>query len=79
MQITEKPDFTIVTRWKEGMPQYEVGHLERLKTIKESMNEELPGIYLAGASYNGIGMPDCIDQGIAAKNQVLTYLGDKNL
>ncbi|QFK70496.1 protoporphyrinogen oxidase [Pradoshia sp. D12] len=79
MQITEKPDFTIVTRWNEGMPQYEVGHLDRLKMIKERMDKELPGIYLAGASYHGIGMPDCIDQGIAAMNQVLTFIKEKNL
>ena len=78
MKITEKPDFTIVTRWKDGMPQYEVGHLERLQTIKDKMEVELPGIYLAGASYNGIGMPDCINQGIAAKNRVLQFLEDKN-
>ena len=77
MQITEKPDFTIVTRWNEGMPQYEVGHLERLKQIKEKMDKQLPGIYLAGASYHGIGMPDCINQGIDAMNQVIQFISNK--
>ncbi|WP_078548326.1 protoporphyrinogen oxidase [Litchfieldia alkalitelluris] len=74
MDITEKPDFSIITRWKESMPQYAVGHLERLNKIRVSLKEELPGVFLAGGSYNGLGIPDCIDQGEAAVQKVLDYL-----
>ncbi|MFD0769641.1 protoporphyrinogen oxidase [Bacillus sp. CGMCC 1.60114] len=74
MDITAEPEFTVVSRWKDAMPQYTVGHKERMEDIKQFMNEELPGIYLAGCSYAGTGLPDCIDQGEAAVKYVLSYL-----
>lgn len=60
MDITEDPEFTVVSRWKEAMPQYTVGHNERMKKLTTFMEKELPGIYLAGSSYAGSGLPDCI-------------------
>ncbi|MBV7506673.1 protoporphyrinogen oxidase [Bacillus sp. sid0103] len=74
MNITEKPMFHVITRWKKAMPQYNVGHLERLKNVKESLAKELPGVFLAGGPYEGVGIPDCIDQGEAAVKKVLAYL-----
>ncbi|WP_281976141.1 protoporphyrinogen oxidase [Halobacillus litoralis] len=74
MDITAKPEFSVVTRWHDAMPQYKVGHKERLNEITEQMEKELPGVYLAGGSYRGIGLPDCIDQGEAAVQKVLQYL-----
>ncbi|KHE66809.1 protoporphyrinogen oxidase [Halobacillus sp. BBL2006] len=74
MDITERPDFSVVTRWHDSMPQYKVGHKERLDQITAEMKEHLPGIYLAGNSYRGIGLPDCMDQGEEAVRQVLEYL-----
>ncbi len=71
MNITEKPLFHMVTRWKDSMPQYNVGHIERMKNVKESLAKELPGVYLAGGSYEGVGIPDCINQGEAAVKKVL--------
>ena len=50
MDITEDPEFTIVSRWKEAMPQYTVGHNERMKQLTTFMEKELPGICLAGSS-----------------------------
>jgi len=74
MDITMNPDFFIVSRWKNSMPQYTVGHKQRLKKILEHMKTELPGVFLAGSSYGGVGMPDCIDQGEAAVQNALNYL-----
>lgn len=74
MDITEKPELSVVTRWKDSMPQYTVGHQKRIETVTEMMAEELPGIFLAGSSYQGIGVPDCIDQAEAAVKKVLKYL-----
>lgn len=59
------------------MPQYTVGHVERLQIIKEEMNTHLPGIYLAGSSFEGVGLPDCIDQGKTAVSQVLDHLKEE--
>jgi protoporphyrinogen/coproporphyrinogen III oxidase len=74
MDITMEPEFAVVSRWNESMPQYTVGHKQRLQTIKDQMNTELPGVFLAGASYEGIGVPDCIDQGEEAVKQILKTL-----
>ncbi|MFX3625193.1 MAG: protoporphyrinogen oxidase [Ectobacillus sp.] len=74
MDIDEKPEFTVVSRWKEAMPQYTVGHKERMANLQSFMEQELPGVYLAGSSYMGSGLPDCIDQGEAAVQKVLEHL-----
>lgn len=74
MKIKRKPEFSVISRWKNAMPQYTVGHIERMETIKNHLDKELPGLYLAGASYEGLGVPDCIDQGEAAVQKVLNYL-----
>ncbi|GMB08819.1 oxygen-dependent protoporphyrinogen oxidase [Thermolongibacillus altinsuensis] len=79
MNITQKPEFFVVTRWKQSMPQYIVGHRERMERVKEQMNEQLPGVFLAGSSYEGLGLPDCIDQGEEAVKKVLQYLNEKSL
>ncbi|MCM3114352.1 protoporphyrinogen oxidase [Neobacillus sp. MER 74] len=78
MDITTNPDFSIISRWKNSMPQYTVGHKQRVTDIIKHMNAELPGVFLAGASYGGVGLPDCIDQGEAAVKNVLDYLKKEN-
>lgn len=76
MNITQKPEFTVITRWKNAMPQYSVGHKQRMETIESELAHHLPGVYLAGGSYKGIGVPDCIDQGEEAVKKILHYLED---
>jgi protoporphyrinogen/coproporphyrinogen III oxidase len=73
MDITEKPIFHVVTRWKKTMPQYTVGHKERISAVKTALAKELPGVFLAGSSFEGVGIPDCIDQGEAAVKKVLEF------
>lgn len=74
MNITVKPEFHIVTRWKKAMPQYTVGHLQKIEKVKENLSRELPGVFLAGGSFEGVGIPGCIDQAEAAVGKVLNYL-----
>ena len=57
-------------RWKHSMPQYEVGHLERVKRISEHVSN-LQGLQLAGNAYTGPGIPDCIRSGTSAADQLL--------
>ncbi|ARA97608.1 MULTISPECIES: protoporphyrinogen oxidase [Geobacillus] len=80
MKIDGHPEFAVISRWKRAMPQYTVGHRERLAAIKQHMAAELPGVFLAGSSYEGLGLPDCIDQGEKAVRDVLDYLrqGESN-
>ncbi len=47
------------------MPQYEVGHLDRINEIENEI-KNLPGLALAGNAYRGAGIPDCIRSGEAA-------------
>lgn len=65
LSITTKPLFTEVAKWERSMPQYEVGHLDRVKEIENTL-KALPGLALAGNSYRGAGIPDCIRSGEAA-------------
>ena len=60
--IKEAPLFVEVAKWGRSMPQYEVGHLDRVKEIENSLNK-LPGLTLAGNAYQGAGIPDCIRSG----------------
>jgi oxygen-dependent protoporphyrinogen oxidase len=59
MGINSKPDLTRIYRWHNAMPQYIIGHEENLKRIEEHL-KSLPGIYITGSSYKGIGISDCI-------------------
>ena len=63
--VKGQPLFTEVSKWRDSMPQYEIGHLRRVGEI-ESLIAELPGLALAGNSYRGAGIPDCIKSGEAA-------------
>lgn len=72
--ITSEPDFSVVTRWKDAMPQFIVGHQQWLKRVKEQMVKHYPGVFLVGASYQGSGIPDCIDQGKHVVEDVINYL-----
>ncbi|HTG71923.1 MAG TPA: protoporphyrinogen oxidase [Candidatus Udaeobacter sp.] len=74
MGITAEPIFHEITRLKQSMPQYPVGHLEQLKKLREELICERPGIFLCGAGYQGVGIPDCIQQGKQAAEQMFKYM-----
>jgi len=60
--LTAVPRFTSISRWPRSMAQYTVGHAVRWKEI-EARAAAIPGLYLAGNAYTGIGIPDCIRMG----------------
>lgn len=66
-----------VYRWPLSMPQYNLGHIERLTTIEERLPHN-PGLFLAGAAYRGVGIPDCIREGENAAMGALRYLENIN-
>jgi oxygen-dependent protoporphyrinogen oxidase len=63
--IKREPLFADVTKWDHSMPQYHVGHLDRVARIEERL-ASLPNLALAGNAYSGLGIPDCIRSGEAA-------------
>jgi len=73
LRINERPLFAEVAKWKNSMPQYEVGHLDRIKAIENEV-AQLPNLTLAGNAYTGAGIPDCIRSGEAAAETLLNSL-----
>jgi oxygen-dependent protoporphyrinogen oxidase len=69
-----QPLFSRIYRWHLGMPQYTMGHLDRVALI-EQRSADLPGLALAGGSYRGVGIPNCIESGEAAVSKVLADFG----
>ena len=67
--IVAEPALWRIYRWPSGMPQYTIGHRERTSRIARRV-EALPGLALAGASYDGVGLPDCIASGWAAADRL---------
>jgi protoporphyrinogen/coproporphyrinogen III oxidase len=74
LRIEAEPLFTRVYKWKGAMAQYAVGHLERLERIDRAC-AQIPGLFLAGNGYRGIGVPDCVRSGTEAAAQVLLSFG----
>ena len=72
--ITAEPTLWKIHRWPRGLPQYTVGHLDRLAAIDRQI-AALPGLLLAGASYRGVGIPDCIKSGWAAADAAAAHVG----
>ena len=68
--VKGEPLFSRIYRWKLGMPQYTMGHLDRVETIEQAA-AEIPGLALAGGSYRGVGVPNCIESGERAVSKVL--------
>ena len=68
--ITSEPLFTRVSKWERSMPQYKVGHLDRVAEIKREL-AQLPNLQLAGNAYRGAGIPDCIRSGESAAEKLI--------
>lgn len=74
VDLQEEPLFTVVTRWKQAMPQYTVGHDERVQQMKQELYEKFPNVLLVGSSYEGISVPDCVEQGREAAGSMLNTI-----
>jgi oxygen-dependent protoporphyrinogen oxidase len=72
-RVEQEPVLARVFRWPRGLPQYVIGHLDRMERIA-ALVRGIPGLHLAGASYRGVGIPDCITSGWAAADAVLRSL-----
>jgi oxygen-dependent protoporphyrinogen oxidase len=71
--VTGGPAASRVSRWGGGLPQYTVGHLDRVARIRAAVAGQ-PGLAVCGAAYDGIGIPACIATARLAAGQVLAYL-----
>lgn len=71
--LTGETTYVEVNRWVRAMPQYVLGHLERLERIEAALGR-YGGVVLTGAAYRGVGIPDCIRDGVSAADRVVQYL-----
>ncbi len=55
-----------ITRWPSAFPQYRPGHVPRVGDIERDLAAAMPGVFVAGAAYRGIGIPACIRDGVRA-------------
>ena len=62
LDLKERPEASLVSRWPQGFPQYEVGHQARVDAIEAALGTDAPGVYVAGAAYRGLGIAACIEQ-----------------
>jgi oxygen-dependent protoporphyrinogen oxidase len=71
--IEREPVDALITRWGGGLPQYAVGHVERVGRIRSDV-ARVPGLAVCGASYDGVGIPACIASATTAADQVAEAL-----
>ena len=71
--VSGEPDFEEVVRYENSMPQYYVGHLDRVASI-EARVAQFSGLELAGNAYRGVGIPDSIASGESAAERVFSVL-----
>lgn len=69
--IEAPPQYTVLTRYPNAMPQYLVGHIQRIEQIRDRIQHH-PGLALAGNTYHGVGLPDCVYSGEQAADHILT-------
>ncbi len=67
-----------VTRWRNALPQYRPGHLERAADWQERVWSSHPGVWLTGASFAGLGLPACVRQGNEAAGRIADHLSSVN-
>jgi len=75
--VTAAPGMTEVQRWPAAMPQYAVGHLDRVAKIEE-LAAHIPDLFLAGAAYRGVGVPDCVHSGENAAEAAFERLASRS-
>ena len=70
MGVSAEPIFALCNRWPDTMPQYTVGHTLRVEEI-EGRVAAIPGLYLAGNAWHGIGIPDCVRSAKLAAERIV--------
>lgn len=72
--IEAAPAISEITRWEDSMPNYLIDHKETVTTLEEKLEQLYPGIEIAGCSYYGVSLPDCIENGEKTAGKVISKL-----
>jgi oxygen-dependent protoporphyrinogen oxidase len=73
MGIRVPPVFHHIVRWDRAIPQYQLGHLQRVAGIDRRLCSH-PGLFLGGNAYRGVAMNDCTEQAIVLAEAVKRFL-----
>lgn len=68
-----RPAFRALTRWPRAIPQYTLGHLERIRCLEQAQ-QVLPGLHLCASYRGGVAVGDCIKSGYETAEAVMSYL-----
>jgi oxygen-dependent protoporphyrinogen oxidase len=74
--ISAEPVFHRIVRWEKAIPQYHLGHLERVARVEE-LARRYPGLFLAGNAYRGVAMNDCTEQAVVLAEQVGQFIASR--
>ncbi|MDR6999041.1 protoporphyrinogen oxidase [Neobacillus niacini] len=69
--IHAKPVSSEITKWTDQMPNYLITHPKSVEALESKMAADYPGIILAGCSYYGVGIPDCIENGVDSARKII--------
>jgi protoporphyrinogen/coproporphyrinogen III oxidase len=69
--VAFEPTEIRISRWANAFPQYRPGHFNRVEKIENELRAKNPGVFLAGASHRGIGIPACVQQARAVAEKVI--------
>lgn len=73
--VSFSPIESRISRWNNAFPQYRPGHFARVEKIEHELESVAPGVFIAGASHRGIGIPACVQQARAVAGKVVAFSG----
>jgi oxygen-dependent protoporphyrinogen oxidase len=76
MGVSAEPELFRVNRYDRAMPQYHVGHLDRVARIRELAGRQ-SGLFVAGAAFGGVGIPDCVKSGVQTATDAVALLAPR--
>jgi oxygen-dependent protoporphyrinogen oxidase len=71
--VTGEPEFRQIVRWPRAIPQYDVGHLERVARVEAALGRH-PGLLIAGNALYGVSMPDVAERARLVAERVVRFL-----
>ncbi|MEH7097142.1 protoporphyrinogen oxidase [Neobacillus vireti] len=71
LKLNAEPLTSIVTKWSDQMPNYLISHPKSVAALESKLAADYPGIILAGCSYYGVGIPDCIQNGFDSARKII--------
>src|SRR5262249_14862656 len=76
MGVTGEPVFRHIVRWPNAIPQYVIGHLDRVARINALVAQH-PGLFLTGNAYRAVAMTDCVEQAGTTAARVANFVAEE--